>query len=221
MVTDKSKPEERATDAMLRDLDMQYGAVEFGKQKGDPQFMKAAPDCVIRVHTITGAEMAAGNITIPDAVQRYLLAADERNIRVLFVRLFENQGDPLAENLDYVERIAKGFKHGELETGRAKPFAPLGVPLVLRLLMGIGLLGVWLLICDRVTGVFEGRADKTVLTVALLGGLLLLALPAVPGTIGVKIGAFARRLPFSDICHDSRGCSASANRRGRFWGGSV
>lgn len=189
VATNKEKPQEIATDAMLAELGLNYGAVEFGKQKSDALLMRAAADRTVRVHTILGAEMA--QMTPPDAVQRFLLGADERNIRVLFVRLFDAEADPVVDNLQYIGNIASGLKRSEFTLGEPKPYAPLGVPILLRVLMGIGVAAGWLLLLDSVLRVFDGTAGHGVGFAALSGALVLFALAAVPFGLGTKIAALA------------------------------
>ncbi len=62
-----------------------YGAVEFSKQKGDAALGKALNGRLVRVHSISREELAT--MTPGEAVQRFGLAAKDRNIRVLYVHV--------------------------------------------------------------------------------------------------------------------------------------
>ena len=75
---------------------MAYGEVEFGKQKGDEKLSVALNGDYIRVHSIQSAEMS--QLGEEEAVDRFVRAARERNIRFCYVRLFTLVGnDPVAD----------------------------------------------------------------------------------------------------------------------------
>ncbi|MBC8101477.1 MAG: hypothetical protein H7Z41_02665, partial [Cytophagales bacterium] len=122
-VTADQDPLRPSTESAIRDEDLRYGTVEFGKQKGDPLLSRALPERLVRVHTILGAEMQSADI--PGNVQRFLLAARERNIRCLYVRLFLDEPEALAKNVQYVQKIVLGLKRGGLAIGAAHGYPPL------------------------------------------------------------------------------------------------
>ncbi len=205
------------TEATIRALDLYYGALEFGKQKGDGQLAKAAPDRVVRVHTIPGSEMLSA--TVPDAVQRFSLAARERNIRLLFVRLFLDEPDAAAFNTDYVAKIVRALHRGNLQTGTAHGYPPLSVGPGTRLLIGLAIGAGFLVLADAVTGVLSGGIGRVLGAGCWVLGVGLVALAASPVGIGVKIAALAAALIFpslgllaSDLLHKD----ASFNALGRF-----
>ena len=72
---------------------IRYGFLEFGKQQGDAALARLMRGQLIRVHSITGAEMA--QITPADATERFVKAARERNIRLLYLRFFTRPADNL------------------------------------------------------------------------------------------------------------------------------
>lgn len=131
-----------------------FGAVEFGKQKGDSKIAERLRGDFIRVHSIQVAEMAT--MTDKEIIERYVRAGQERNIRFLYVRLLTQAGvDPIEENLRYVEKIARGLKAGTkwtgggLDTGTANRFADPAIPRPLFALIGLGVAGglMWTLHC--------------------------------------------------------------------------
>lgn len=196
VAADKREPTRGSTEEALRALGLFYGTVEFVKQKGDPLLVRAAPDRTVRVHTVGGAEMQAA--TIDNNVQRFLLAARERNIRLLFVRLFPDEPDALAENVRYVAKIAKGLpERGDLAAGPAHGFNELNASRPLRALMGLGLAAAFLLLVDSVSAVLAGGAGL-VPALAAGGGVLLFGiLPVLPGgTSGPKLAALAAACVF-------------------------
>lgn len=89
------------------------GSIEFSDQKGLNQLGVLLNKDVIRLHTISNGEMSKFE---PDtALDRWMLAARERNMRSLLVRFFDitTPGTALQENLDYLESIQTGL----LESG--------------------------------------------------------------------------------------------------------
>lgn len=200
---DRTNPQKVTTDTLMRSLGLAYGLVEFGKQKGDVALAKALPEQTVRVHTITGAEMVQA--TVPDNIQRFLLAARERNIRQLYVRLFLNEPDPVTVNTEYVEKIALGLKKADLISGPAHGYHELATPLWVRGLIGLGTAAAFLLLLDSVTGLLAVAAGRVVVLGAVGGAALLVALPVVGGTTGVKLAALAAACVYPSlalVCSD-------------------
>ncbi len=197
VVADPKHPEQETTDTVLRKDDLYYGALEFGKQKGDPQLAKAAPDRVVRVHTIPGAEMLSA--TVPEAVQRFSLAARERNIRLIFVRLFLDEPNPLRFNTDYVGKIVIALERGKLHTGTAHGYGPLRVGMIPRLLMGFGIGAAFLLLVDAITNLLSGGVGWSTGLFSALGSIAIVGLVASPVAMGVKLAALAAALIFPSL----------------------
>jgi hypothetical protein len=146
-----AKPEAVQIGAVGGASPLTYGAVEFGKQKGDEKLTAALKGDYVRVHSIQAAEM--GQLDENEAVDRFVRAARERNIRFCYVRLFTFAGeDPVGANVEYVKKIARGiakggaFTGGGLEFGAARPFAETGVPSALFVLVALGVAAgaVWM-----------------------------------------------------------------------------
>ena len=76
----------KATADALASDELTYGSVELGKTFGDEDLSRMAAARTVRVHSIGTDEM--GNMDEPTAVERFVRAAKERNIRVCYVRLF-------------------------------------------------------------------------------------------------------------------------------------
>jgi hypothetical protein len=162
-----------------------YGTVEFGKQKGDLALTRLAAERTVRVHTVTGEEMQTADID--SNVSRFLLAARERNIRLLFVRLFPSEPDPLETNARYVEKIVRGLARGRLTTGTAHGYGPLSSPLWVRFGIGLGLAAAFVLLVDTITGFLVGGSAGACRGMALIA-VLVAALPAA-GMLGAKLAA--------------------------------
>jgi len=100
-----------------------FGEVEFTKQRGDEKVASALHGDYIRVHTIQGAEV--GQMEEDDAIERYCKAARERNIRFCYVRLWTQAGsNPVAENVEFLQKISEGMEKGNEWTGGGMTFGP-------------------------------------------------------------------------------------------------
>ncbi len=184
---DPKDPTIKGAASLFQKVGLTYGTVEFGKQKGDPELIHLAPGQTARVHTVSGSEMLTA--TIPGNIQRFLLATRERNIRVLYVRLFPDEREPLDTNARYIKGIAEGLQERGFVLGPARGFTPLSTDLPLRGAMGVGLAAGLLLLLDAITGVLSGGGLWTLVGLVVAGGLG--ALPAMNGTTGVKLAALA------------------------------
>ena len=136
----------------LPSLPITYGAVEFGKQKGDEKLSAALHGDFVRVHSIQAAEM--GQVDEEEAVERFEKAARERNIRFCYVRLLTFAGqDPVEDNVKFLSKIARGMHRGSAMTGGDLSFGPArryeetGVPVILFAIMGLSVAAglVWML----------------------------------------------------------------------------
>lgn len=176
-----------------------YGEVEFGKQHGNSTLAAALKGAYIRVHSIQAAEM--GDMTEPAMVERFGLAARERNIRFCYVRLLTQAGDnTLQENLQYVSRVAARIAHGNtwdggaMAFGTARPFHRVGEPAIVRALIGLSIAAgvVWLItiIFPISTGVGFGILAVLVLFCAGL---------SIAGDEGRKLAALLAGITFPCI----------------------
>lgn len=176
----------KATAAAFQADYLTYGSVELGKTLGDEDLSRLAADRTIRVHSIGADEI--GNMEEPTAVERFVRAAKERNIRACYVRLFTyglaKDPDVISANTSFIEKIVAGMTEAHLivDGDPARPYTDDaqggdGSPeLVLRLLMALGVLGGAMLLLTTFTGL-QGRAFAVALG---LGAILALGL-AVPG----------------------------------------
>ncbi len=119
-----------ATDTadLLRKHDINFGDIEFGKQKGAETLAIALHGKLVRVHSITAAEM--GTMSEQAAIERFTLAARERNIRLCYIRLLTDAGhQAIAKDEQYIAKIAQSISHhGQMSFGLARPFQKTNVP---------------------------------------------------------------------------------------------
>lgn len=171
------------------EIGLYFGTVEFSKMKGDAALQKLVPDRVVRVHTVPGAEMATA--TPEDNIQRFSLAARERNMRLLYIRLFLEKERPLEANLDYVGKIANSLNRAGLVTDSVDgphPYAALETPLPVKVLIGAGLAALLLLLTETVTGALRNLRSPAGLVV-LAGALGVLGLSVVSVKLAALVAA--------------------------------
>lgn len=126
------------------------GQIEFNDQQGFNTLAKLADKDVVRLHTISNEEMSTfegdsgeemeGGIV--EALDRWDLAARERNMRALLVRFFsiDNPGAYFDTNMAYLNAINtdlqdKGFNVG----GEVQEMPALDIPAAVRLVIGLGI----------------------------------------------------------------------------------
>ena len=140
------------------------GAIEFSDQKGLNQLGVLLNKDVIRLHTISNNEMS--NMTEGTALDRWMLAVRERNMRSLLVRFFDitTPGSDLQGNLDYVAAIQNGLLESgfTLDQPYEKP-ASIYTNTLLLIMIGLAVVAGTMLI------LLEMRLPK-LSVLALLGG---------------------------------------------------
>lgn len=170
------------------------GSIEFSDQKGLNQLGILLHKDLIRLHTISNNEMSKFE---PDtALDRWMLAARERNMRSLLVRFFDitSPGTALQENLEYLESIQQGLLASgfELDQPYEKPASIDAGNLVLYLL-GIGVAaGVMLIL-------LEMRLPKLGLAALVLGTVAWIGLLHVSPVMAKKLMALLSVITFPTL----------------------
>jgi hypothetical protein len=148
---------EEAAEAYRR-VGARFGRIEVftarRQQRGEDRMTAAMRPAVIRVFSITPEELAT--FRPRDVVDRFVRAAQERNLRLLYLRpmLATSAGYPPIEiNLDVVERIARDLRGFGFATTRTRPMEPLGVPAPLVWLVALGGAALCLLVLGDLTRV--------------------------------------------------------------------
>ena len=156
--------------------DLLYGYVEIVSQKGGDTLAAKLPHRLIRVHSITDADMLT--ISPESAVARYERAVEERNIRACYVRLIVRpQPDPVANNARYVANIANTLRGGGFRIGPPAPFAaPSGWPPAwARALVLFALPAALVLLLRRLAPIGPAPAWATFVSALILGAALVAA----------------------------------------------
>jgi hypothetical protein len=136
-----------------RRIGARFGRVEVftarRQQRGEDRFTLAMRPMVIRVFSITPEELAT--FRPRDVIERFVRAATERNLRLLYLRpmLATTAGyAPLEGNLQLVRTIAERLRQGGFATARARPLEPLDIPAPVVWFVALGAGALCLLVAD-------------------------------------------------------------------------
>jgi len=174
----------------IQSLEVPLLQTEFYPQEGLAKLSELLRGRVLNLHS---AEPEKIKIYSAESLRsRLLLAASERNVRVLLVYpLIETgKGDPLEQNLKYISAIKQDLLGKNLQVGKAHPLFPLTQPKWLLFLMGLGVISGGLWLCLRV-GVCRLNPVIGLLVTAGWVGLLY----AAP-SMGSKLMALAAAVIF-------------------------
>ncbi len=155
-------------------VDAPVATIEFYSQNGLSSLVKATDTNMVRLHVITDNEMIA--MTQDKAMERYLLAVNERNIRILFVKFFSAMD--FDSNLDFIGELgenltADGFT---LATTTSIPDVDNNIFLVFLIALGVAAAGIYLMNLLHFTKAGLALAALLLLGVAglfLMGRVLL------------------------------------------------
>jgi len=120
---------------------MTYGSIEFQVQAGENQITQAAGYSVVRVHSITRGEVDRG-LSVQTMTDRYVRAARERNIRVMYMRPIMKQIDARALpelNDSFIRAVADGLQRAGFTLGPARPFGQADPGLAPTLVVVVGI----------------------------------------------------------------------------------
>lgn len=134
----------------LAPLGVPVTSIEFHPQAGVRQLGLTLPARQVMLHAISAGEM--GRYTPAPAADRLVLAAVERNARVLLVRLFEDpQGteDLWEVNAAYLRDVTHRLEAAGLTLGAPAAPAPWQPPRALIALVGLGVIAGGLLLWER------------------------------------------------------------------------
>lgn len=170
------------------------GSIEFSDQKGLNQLGVLLNKDLIRLHTISNSEMS--KFTPDSALDRWMLAARERNMRSLLIRFFDitSPATALQENLDYLEAIQTGLLDSgfNLDQPYEKPDS-INVSNGLLIILGLGVMaGVMLIL-------LEMRMPKLGLAALVLGTVAFAGLLMVSPTMARKLMALMSVITFPTL----------------------
>lgn len=127
----------------MRQRGLIFTNIEFSKQRGSRDFAKNTEGNLVRLHTVSGDEAARADPEV--LVERFVRAARERDMRVLYLLLLRQQkgepvevepGDtdaplkleqtPYQQNLDFIERVSEELQRPPLVGGLFRPALTMG-----------------------------------------------------------------------------------------------
>jgi hypothetical protein len=141
----------KATAHTIQANAMRFGAIEFAKQAGAGNLTQAIPQHTVRVHSIGLAESLL--LSPGEIIDRLERAAQERNIRVLYLRAAGADTATLRDILQQLEQRLHRAGYAIRESG-ARPFEALQPPAWQFALvgLGVGVLAGWFLTLFRRAG---------------------------------------------------------------------
>jgi hypothetical protein len=172
------------------------------RQKGEEALALAVRPNVIRVFSMTPEELQGSS---PDeARDKFVLAARERNVRILYIRPFLSTSagvNPISANLEYVEAIASDLTRAGYRLGKAAPLPSIGTPSVLFLLVALGTFCASALAVEEIGDAFSVRLSRRVLYAGVAGGMLITAgvLAIHHATLWRQLLALAAALAFPTL----------------------
>ncbi|MBS1703733.1 MAG: hypothetical protein JST12_18865 [Armatimonadetes bacterium] len=161
-----------------------YASPEFAKIGGDEEMLRKIPEHVVRLHSAQAVEL--DKLSTDAALDRYLKAAKERDMRVLLLRPLSQASDaPLDSFGDFIGSLSDGLSKKGLTLGDPAPFTDPNVPKPVKVLIGIfgGLAALWVAI--QMFGKQKGL---------VLGGLAFLGVAAGSALKGTGLEASALML---------------------------
>jgi Family of unknown function (DUF5693) len=178
-----------ATKNALIANNMLYASPEFAKLSGDAEMLSKVPDRVVRLHSAQTAEL--DKLSEDGALERYLKAAKERNMRVLLVRNISQASDlPLNAFGDFVARLSDGLAKKGLTIGDPAPYADPEVSKSVKVLIGVlgAISGLWVAV--------QMFGEKRGLILGGLCGLLIVAGSVFSRGIGLDVSALLLSMVF-------------------------
>lgn len=130
-----------------------YGDIEFSPQAGGAALIKALDFDIVRVHSISRAEVDKG-LSITTMVDRYVRAAKERNIRLMYIRPINKQVDsrPLTElNDDFVSDLTSALRGAGFTLDYPGSLPPVSVGLIATLMLVLGIAAAGLIILNTIS----------------------------------------------------------------------
>jgi len=161
----------------LNELNVPLVQVESSKQKGASNLGLLLGKNVVRLHTLSLEEQAKKDLDIAAMVERFNLAATERNIRVLLLHTYMKNDAPdmLDFNLQLVQQTSDDLDSAKLQVGSASLLEPKETPSLLPSLLlfvtGLGAIaGAMLLVL--MMGWVEGAVGIGILGLLAWSGML-------------------------------------------------
>lgn len=160
------------TAELLKTKGYPFGVIEFAGQKGIETIAQSASELAVRVHSITKEEMEI--IPKQKAIDRWIRAANERKVRLFYIKPFmKSNSDLFEENLSYIKTIREDLETNGYITGKASLFTSYQEPKILTLLLILGVISGGLILLKNVFS-FNKYQAYSLLFLGILFSVLLL-----------------------------------------------
>ncbi len=172
-----------------------YGIIEFTNQRGMKFLSKKLPAFALRVHSISKDELE--DLSYKKAVDRWVRAVKERNMRLLFVKPIPFGKDMLKQNTSYINDIVHGIGRIGYKVGIPSPlpFVPLN-PYVILLLSSIVFFVLYYVLKALLLIPGEEWIEKFVWIIMVLWGLFFLVLLVKNISLSAKFSALTAAIVF-------------------------
>ncbi|HKX19747.1 MAG TPA: DUF5693 family protein, partial [bacterium] len=144
------------------------------RQKGEERLAQLTAPHVIRVFSLAPEELAG--LTPASARDKFILAAHERNVRILYMRPFLSTSagvDAIQANLEYVGSIADELTRSGYKLGKAVPLPSVGTPAPWFVLAALGALAAGSLAVAETAGALGWTVRPTWLYTGGAAGLVI------------------------------------------------
>ncbi len=192
--------------AALRRDGYAFGRIEAftarRQQKGEELLARLVAPDVIRVFSMAPEELAGS--TPDEARDKFVLAARERNVRILYIRPFLSTPagvNAIEANLDYVGSIADDLARAGYKMDKAAPLPAAGTPGPLFLLAALGTLAATAIAVGEVGEALAGPVPARLLSAGVGAGLVLTGavLAVHHATLWRQLLAFLAALAFPTV----------------------
>ncbi|MGC9317681.1 MAG: DUF5693 family protein [Armatimonadota bacterium] len=194
----------------MRRLGLTFGLIELTPQLGAQGLATRLRHQVVRVHSITEPEMRT--IGVRRAVERFVRAARERGVRLLYLRMLPASDAGLLEgNADYLHAVQTGLRETGLTSGIPRPYAPLSTAPWRLALVQLGVVGAGLWLLQALFGL-QGRHFWPLALVLIAGGAAAMFVAQDLGRTVAALGA-AVVFPIIAVCYAGRAATAPEDGR--------
>jgi hypothetical protein len=160
----------------IADHDLKVGLIEFVNQHGMKDIALKTPKSVVRVHSITKSEME--NLSSEKAVSRYVRAAKERGVKILFLHPFYDQYQSdgiIVFNFQFFNAVYDGlnkynFNVKQITSDSSGEYKPISIWELL--ILGFGVFTALILM---ITGFVKIDTERLILYYLLFGLLFVAA----------------------------------------------
>jgi MFS family permease len=130
----------KETAGALKANKLKYGIIEFGKQSGDTALASYMGGDLVKVHSIPPEELE--KMSQEDAAKRFVRAAKERAVRILYVHLIQYPDagkDLIGTNLSFVKGLKQELMALGFETGKASAPQKVSISRLERIFIAFGI----------------------------------------------------------------------------------